>query len=241
MNEQTFYKFAIDEKKEISLKIDEGVFTPTGTTKVLFKAVLEKINKPEKMLDLGCGCGVMGIALQQVGLVKELLYASDLSEAAVVCTLENASKYKCPIVAKTGSLFNPWLGEKFDYIVDDVSGISDEIAKISPWFANVPCNSGLDGSSLVVQVIEEASNYLTPGGRLFFPIISFSNVDKIKSIAQRNFKHVERVAHEEWPLPKEMMKHIPLLRNLQAKGCVQITEKFGLVLWYTDVYIAYNY
>ena len=240
MVEQAIYKFPLNSNNEIVLNMPKGVFMPTGTTKVLFKAVLEKIKKPGKTLDLGCGCGVMGIALQQSGLITEPLYASDLSEEAVLCVRENARKYCCPVVVRSGPLFDPWGNEKFDYIIDDVSGVSEEVAKISPWFDNVPCDSGLDGTALVVSVIKEAPKHLNPGGRLFFPIVSFSNPDRIIEAAKQSFEHVEFIIREEWPLPKEMNPHIATLKKLQEKGCVRFTEKFGLVLWFTDVFVAYN-
>ncbi|HLB43597.1 MAG TPA: methyltransferase [Gammaproteobacteria bacterium] len=234
------YQFKMDKNRELELDMPEGVFTPTGTSKVLVKAVGEFVKLPGKLLDLGCGCGVVGISLQQLGLIKDSLYVSDLSKKAVDCAKANAKQYNCPIVAKCGPLFEPWKEEKFDYIVDDVSGVSEEVAKISPWFDNVPCNSGTDGTELIVRVIKEACRHLNPFGKLFFPIVSFSNVDKILKVAHQNFSQVKRLAHEEWPLPREMNQHIVLLKKMQEKGIIQITEKFGMILWFTDVYVAYN-
>lgn len=234
------YQFKMDKNRELELDMPEGVFTPTGTSKVLVKAVGEFIQQPGKLLDVGCGSGVVGISLQQLGLVKGSLYVSDLSQKAVDCAEKNAKQYNCPVVAKCGPLFEPWKEEKFDYIVDDVSGVSETVAKISPWFNHVPCDSGTDGTELIVQVIQEASRHLNPSGKLFFPIISFSNVDKILKVAHQHFSHVERLAHEEWPLPREMNQHVVLLKELHEQGAIQITEKFGIILWFTDVYVAYN-
>ncbi len=240
MLEQLKYQFKMGKNRELELDMPEGVFTPTGTSKVLIKAAGEFIKQPGKLLDLGCGCGVVGISLQQLGLIEGSLYVSDLSQKAVDCVETNAKQYNCPIVAKCGPLFEPWKEEKFDYIVDDVSGVSDIVAKISPWFDNVPCDSGMDGTELIVQVIQEAHRHLNPFGKLFFPVVSFSNADKILKVAHQNFSQVVRLAHEEWPLPHEMNQHVALLKKLQEKGVIQITEKFGLVLWFTDVYVAYN-
>lgn len=240
MSEQLKYQFKIEKDRELALDMPSGVFIPTGTSKVLVKAVREFVKQPGKLLDLGCGCGVVGIALQQLGLVRGSLYVSDLSKKAVVCAEKNAKQYNCPIVAKCGPLFEPWKEEKFNYIVNDVSGVSEKVAKISPWFDNIPCDSGKDGTTLVGKVISEASQYLEQGGCLFFPIVSFSNVDKIMEMAQQNFLRVERLVHEEWPLPKEMNQEIEVLKKLKEEGCIQITEKFGMVLWFTDVYVAYN-
>ncbi len=235
-----YYKFKIDKDNELLLNMPDGVFLPTGTTASLLKAVRKYVAKPAKVLDLGCGCGVVGIALYQLGLIKPPLYASDLSEKAIDCLNENAAFYHCSVVEKCGSLFEPWENEKFDYIVNDVSGVAMEVAKLSPWFNNVPCQSGIDGTSLVVEVLQKAPAYLNFGGLFFFPVISFSNVGKILKVAHDNFSHIEHLVHQEWPLPTELQQHIPTLTKLFGEGHIQIEENFGMVLWFTDVYVAYN-
>lgn len=241
MPEQFHHKFKIDADREISLTIPSGVFVPTGTTSVLIEAVRTYVRKPGKVLDLACGSGIVGIALHKTGIVVSPLYASDLSKRAIDCMKENAALYHCSVVAKCGPFFEPWENEKFDYIVDDISGISEGIAKISPWYNNVSCESGSDGTSLVVKIVQEAPKYLNPCGLFFFPVISFSNVDKILTAARENFAHVERLIHREWPLPKEMHQHLSTLKRLEEKRHVKYAEKFGMVVWFTDVYVAYNH
>lgn len=238
--EQPNYKFKIDRDKEISLFMLSDVFIPTGTSRVLLKAVQGRISKPGKLLDLGCSCGVVGIILYQMGLAKAPLYASDLSERAIDNLSKNALFHHCPVIAKCGSVFDPWKNEKFDYVVNDVSGVAMEVAKISPWFNNVPCQSGIDGTSLVVEVLQKAPAHLNFGGLFFFPVISFSNVSKILKVAHDNFSHVEHLVHQEWPLPKQMQQHISTLKELFKEGHIQIEERFGMVLWFTDIYVAYN-
>ncbi len=240
MSKQPNYKFKVDSNNEILLAIKSGVFVPTATTSVLFKAVWSYVSKPGKMLDLGCGSGVVGIALHQIGLIKAPLYGSDLSEQAVDCMKLNAMLHDCPVVARCGSLFDPWENESFDYIVDDVSGVAEEVAKISPWFNDVPCQSGRDGTLLVVEVIQKAPSYLNAAGRFFLPVISFSNVNKILTTARESFSHFRSLIHKEWPLPKEMYQHLTMLRRLKEDGLIHFTEKYGMVLYFTDIYVAYN-
>lgn len=234
------FNFPLSADREIALTSAPGAFTPTGTTKLLIEAVKQKVVQPVSLLDLGCGTGIVGLALHLHGIVKPPLYASDLSEPAVSCSDINLKRYECPSDVRQGSLFEPWLDHKFDVIVDDISGIAEEIAVVSPWFQGVPCESGKDGTSLVVDIIREASKYLTKHGRFFFPVISLSNVDVLLDTAKTSFDSVEMVSRQEWPLPDELKQHLPLLERLNDEGSIKLDKRFGMVLWYTEIYCASN-
>jgi len=205
------------------------IFQPTATSKLLIKAVLPYIEKG-KLLDLGCGSGVIATSFTD----KCEVFASDIDP----CAVEFLKYYFTKITGKCGSLFEPWIGEKFDFILDDVSGIAEDIAKVSPWFEGVPCDSGKDGTKLVKQVIEQAPNYLTEKGILFFPVISLSDETVILETAFKNFKLVKRIGREEFPLPKEMYKHLDLLKELKDEGLINYKERFGMVLFSTEIYMA---
>ncbi len=231
-------KFLPKGGKEIRLVSAEGVFTPNTTSDLLISAVNKTISEPVKMLDLGCGTGVVGLSLWLEGLVKEPMYASDLSAPSVSCSQENFKRHGCEADIRCGALFEPWANEKFDIIIDDISGISQDIASVSPWFGGVPCDTGSDGTNLVLDILCNASKYLSKDGYFFFPVLSLSNVDALLKVAKENFKTVELIERQEWPLPKELESHMPLLQKLSAKGSIKLEERFGMVLCYTEVYLA---
>lgn len=241
LEQRTEIKFSLSSEKEIVLATASGVFTPTATTSLLIQTVQKAISEPVNLLDLGCGTGIVGLALHLQNLIKSPLYASDLSEAAVQCSHTNFERYKCPAEVRSGSLFDPWLGKKFDVIVDDISGVAQDVAIVSPWFKGVPCETGKDGTDLVVEILRQAPCHLADRGRFFFPVLSLSNVDLLVKTAKENFGTVERVARQEWPLPAELKIHIPLLRKLDKEGFIRLQERFGMVLCYTEVYCATNY
>lgn len=240
LEQRTEVKFSLNLEREIALVTAPGVFIPTGTTKLLIQTVQKSISRPVTLLDLGCGTGVVGLALHLHGLISPPLYASDLSESAVRCSRENLDRYGCPADIRRGSLLEPWLGRKFEVIVDDISGVARDIAIVSPWFKGIPPETGRDGTALVVDVLRNAPRYLTDCGQFFFPVLSLSNVDLLLKKAKENFSRVERLSRQEWPLPADLKMHMPLLKKLNEEGCIRLQERFGMVLFYTEIYCAAN-
>lgn len=221
---------------DVKIITNKKVFSPTGTSNFLLETVCDKIKPNSSILDLGCGTGLIGISLGKLGLGKNKIYLSDASKEAVKLAKTNAAKNNISVDARVGSLFEPWKGMKFDNIIDDVSGVAEDIAKVSPWFKNVPCESGYDGTNLVIKVLKQAPRYLNKNGKIFFPILSLSNNKKIIKEAKKIFKKIKLLDRKTWPLPAQMQSNILLLKKLSADGIIDIDEKFGTILWYTDIY-----
>jgi len=234
------YQYNIAGSKEtLSFELKKGVFHPTDTSSILIDACGKAIASPKKILDLGCGCGLVGITLAKMGLCKGPLYVSDLSEEAVDLARKNANSMSVECVAKCGSLFEPWRGEKFDVIVDDVAGISDDIARISTWYPEgVSCDAGRDGARWIVRIIEESREYLTEGGMLIFPVLSLSNEDKIIDALNIAYSSHEIVAKKDWFLPDAIAERQDILMPLISDGSIKCRKKYGKWIWHTHIYKA---
>jgi len=226
--------------KSFVIKYKKNTFIPTGTSDLLVESVIKKLKIKGKVLDLGAGSGYVGLKLLNVFQDKFNLFASDIEKSSIQTIKSNAKINKKKIIIKIGSLFKPWKNYKFDFIINDVSGISEDVAKISPWFKNVSCKSGKDGTKLTVQIIKESKKFLNKKGIICFPILSFANENKVLESAKKQFKYVKKIGYKEWLLPKEMMSKILILESLKKKGYINFKKKFGLVIWTTKVYIAYN-
>jgi release factor glutamine methyltransferase len=221
----------------LEIEQEDGVFRPTHTSELFIAAARKRLTAPVRILDLGCGSGVVGIALARLGLVAAPLCASDVSESAVALSRRNAARHDVAIDARVGSLFSPWAGSRFTCIVDDVSGIAEDVARLSPWFGDaIPCASGPDGTELTRAVLETAGRHLEPGGTLLVPAISLSHVARLLETAGARFASVEKVAEQRWPLPAEMVPHLDTLRAIRDEGRITFEEKFGMVLCTTTVY-----
>jgi methylase of polypeptide subunit release factors len=238
------YKYTLvrnAKKEELIFETLEDVFYPTDTSSLLIEACRSTSSSPKKILDLGCGCGVVGIVLAKLGLTKGYLFASDISEKAVDLAEKNARKMSVDYIARCGSLFEPWKGERFDIIIDDVSGVSDDIAEISSWYrSGVDCNAGRDGAKWIIQIIEQSRQYLTEEGILIFPILSLSNEMKVLDMLRSTYSSYELIAKKDWFLPDEIANKTDTLASLINNGFIRCQKKFGKWIWSTCIYKASN-
>ena len=229
----------ITKNINLDLKLSNKVFKPTGTSEILYKSTVKQIHKPSKILDLGCGSGYVGLSIAKNTTLINQYFFSDLSVEAAKLTKKNSKKNKIKSIVKNGSLFTPWKNYKFDIIVNDVSGISQELNKISPWYNKYVTNiSGKDGTDLTIKFLDESPNFLENKGFVIFPLISLSNYKKFLNFVKKKFKIVKKLNTKNWPIPKEMYKYEKKINELCKRKLIFIEKKFGLIIFKTDIYIA---
>ena len=222
----------------IELSYDKKCFVPTATSDFIIDSCINNFNSANNLLDLGCGIGVVGLTLSSFIKIKNL-YSSDVSKESIEYCKMNSKKYEIMNDVQHGSLFDPWENQKFDLIINDISGISEEIANISPWFQFAPCDSGSDGLKLTMKIIEQSKNYLSKKGNIVFPVISLSDHIKLLKFARKKFKSLKRLSSNNWFLPEEMSKkHDVKLKSLMDKGLIYYNEKFGRKICFTDIYVG---
>lgn len=234
------YEITVSQNKKLKIATSKEVFYPTHTSVLCVEALRKVIDKKGTLLDLGCGSGIVGISAAKLGKIDKL-YASDISKKAVELTKQNAQNNGVEIDARHGSLFEPWDRMRFDYILDDVSGVAEEVAKFSPWFGDIiPCATGPDGSELTCNFLSKAKKYLNIGGKILFPVISLSCEKKILENAKQNYKIIELINSQSWMLPNDMLAHKESLCLLKNKGMIEYEEKFGAIICWTKIYCCYN-
>ncbi|MDE1821817.1 MAG: class I SAM-dependent methyltransferase [Euryarchaeota archaeon] len=131
----------------LTFTTDRGLFSyeqvDPGTSLLIENMDLEGV---ERMLDLGCGWGAVGVAAA-VGVPQGHVVMVDVNHRAVLLARENLRENHLENAeVRQGDLYHPVGDELFDLIV-----------------SNPPFKAGRD---LVLRLMSEAPRHLRPGGRL---------------------------------------------------------------------------
>lgn len=233
-------------KKNFQFHSSNNVFLPNLTSKLLFDTSLKKIilskRKTLNLLELGCGVGAIGISLILSSKKKVNYYASDLSKSAINLTKKNILKYNLKNTEiKYGSMFEPWdttKKRKFDLIINDVSAISNRVAKISPWFINnIPSSKTDHGLENTMDFLLNYKKFLNKNGTALFPFISLSSKKFLNNFLKKNNLQPFVDKKVEWPLPKNLLKHKKILEKLKKNNIISYNYKHGFIVCETEVLV----
>ena len=230
----------LGDTESIRVATAPDVFFPTSTTVLLLRVARRALaHRPRSVLDVGCGCGIVAIVLAKCLPPDVLVSASDLSAAAVRLARHNVSRNGVQVECRRGSLFEPWAGAVFDLIVDDVAGVAEPLARISGWYPDaVPSQAGRDGTRWILDVLAQAPDYLSPGGRFIFPVLTLSREAAVLETARARFAAVELMEEQWYPLTEELLAHFPLVEELVADGSIRMEKRGSRWCWATRIYAA---
>lgn len=123
------------------------------------------VQKNEKVLDMGTGCGILGIVAAEKA---SRVVAVDVNPHAVRCAKENA---KLNMVADKmffvcGDLFAPLKDEeKFDLVLFNAPYLPSEPSEGGTWVEKAWAG-GADGRAVIDRFLREVPNHLRKSGRV---------------------------------------------------------------------------
>ena len=223
------------EGQVLELELSEEVFQPTLTSRALARCMT--IPAGASALDLGCGTGVLAILAARRGAacvraVDVMPQASALARANV-CRNNVADR----VEVSCGDLFESVAGQKFDVIISDVSGVADEVARLSPWYPVAIPTGGRDGADHIVRLLLAAPAYLRPGGSLYFATGSISNVRRTLDAAHEAFgERVELMEELSVPFVREFNDNLEAMTRMQSEGIVDFVVRRSRRLWSLQIY-----
>ena len=165
-----------DPEGRVVMNIDPGLAFGTGkheTTRLCMEALERYVKGGEKVLDVGCGSGILGIASVLLG--AQSAFGVDIDELAVRTANENAA------VNHVEDKFTAIAGD----LVDKVDGKYDIVV------ANIVADAIIALSASVSEFMKEDSVYIVSG-------IIDTRADDVKNAVGDRFEIIEENTYRGW-------------------------------------------
>lgn len=168
------YIFGEEDFYGRTFKVIEDVLIPRQDTEISVEKILNIIeNNPiQKMLEIGCGTGIVSISVDLESSVN--VTALDISEKAIENTKINKEKLNSKIKIIKSDLFSK-VNEKFDLIYSNPPYIkSNELEKlqveVKDYEPRLALDGGEDGLFFYRSIIKSSLEFLNNKGFLVFEI-----------------------------------------------------------------------
>ncbi len=158
----------------LDFEVTPDVLIPRQETELLVETsarIMDSLPSACRVLDLGCGCGCIGIALKRAHPLAQVV-CLDVSHAAIAVARRNAAQHTADISFIESDLLagEQCAGRTFDLIATNppyvpsevIPGLQHEVRK-EP---RVALDGGDDGLRMYHRIAREAPRYLAAGGYL---------------------------------------------------------------------------
>lgn len=174
--------------------VSKDTLIPRAETELLIKTCQNLVNKNSKVLDIGCGTGIISIMLNK--LTNCFMDSCDISFEALEIAKANSENLKAKVTFFQSDLFQN-IQNNYDLIVSNPPYIplkiketlQDEVKKYEPHNA-LFANDDL-GIDFYKKIIKSSSKYLTPSGYIAFEL-GINQAAYVKELfLNNNFKNIQ--------------------------------------------------
>ena len=214
----------------IELEYNEKVFRPTLLSE---KCALNTNFKDKNILDLGCGIGPLAIYFAKNGASS--VDATDIYDEHLKFARKNADLNNIEVNIFESNLFQN-VSKKYDLICCDVSGVKEEVARLTGWFPEEVPKADNSGANLILDVITNSKEFLKENGELVICTTSFSDEKSIFAAFEKFYPNsYQEIYSEDVPFSKRLNKNIDILDK------ESFYEKDGINYWKFSIFSLSKY
>jgi len=176
--------------------VSQKVYEPAEDTFLLADNLA--MNKNDVVLDVGTGCGILGILATKMA---KRVVATDINPYAVNCAQINAKQngVLSKIDIRQGNLFEPIKrNEKFDVIIFNAPYLPATKSEKKSWIGKAWAG-GKSGRDVIEPYVSEVPKYLKKKGTIFLVQSSLSDTDKTLRRFEENGLSASVIARKKFP------------------------------------------
>jgi release factor glutamine methyltransferase len=178
--------------KNTAIKYTNSVYEPSEDSFLLAEAALSEIKGSERILEVGCGSGIISAVIKANTTAK--IAAIDINPYAAACTKENG------VDAILGNLLSCVKG-KYDIIIFNPPYLPREDGVKKDWI-DVALTGGHDGREIIFRFLEDALAHLAENGRVLIVVSSLTGIEEVKSKMRSLNYAVKEIAEERYMFEK---------------------------------------
>jgi release factor glutamine methyltransferase len=177
--------------RDIAIDVPGKIYVPAEDTKLIAHVLEEEEIKGKKVLEMGCGSGLLSIITAKKGAI---VTSTDLDTEAIKTASANAAANKARIRFVESDLFQNVSG-KYDMIVFNPPYLPDEECEkkdITYW-------GGKTGREVVERFIKAAKPFIRTGGEILLLISSLTGEKEVLALFHENGFKAEIVRKQKIP------------------------------------------
>lgn len=176
-------------------RVTPDVLIPRPETEHVVETALRLAAGARRILDVGCGSGILAITLQMETGAQA--WATDISEAALRMAAGNAESLGAPVGFVACDLMSAFRAASVDVLVSnppyvpagDAAGLQREVRD---WEPAAALFAGPTGLEIYERLVEGAARVLRPGGWLIVEL-GFNSRDRVVAMLPEYWRDVEVV------------------------------------------------
>lgn len=185
------------EFMSLDFYVDENVLIPRPDTETLVMHVINSDVSKNKVLDLCCGSGCIGVSIGYYCDVYSVCFA-DVSQFALETSKKNANnilKNKCETNFYLTDILNDTINGKYDVIVSNPPYIETDVIKtldktVADYEPYIALDGGADGLDFYRKISYTVKNNLNYNGMLAFEVGFNQSQDVCKILCENGYENI---------------------------------------------------